>query len=173
MTRRSAALLFSGVLAGSFRMAAQGNRKSPHETKSLALGDDKIEIAYGRPSLKGRPLSKMTQAGEVWRLGADEATKIVVSAPTELGSIKLAAGSYSLFAITGADKWTLIVNKTADQWGAFNYEKAQDLGRFDMPVEKAPPTEQFTIEMKKQGGNNATLTFTWGDQSASTTLKAG
>ena len=150
-------------------------RKSPHETVSVDLGGQKVEITYGRPYLKGREMAGLTPDGKVWRLGADEATKITVSAPVTISSgLKLAAGSYSLFAITGPEKWTMIVDKVADQWGAFKYEESQDLGRFDLPVQKpASPVEQFTIALKKQTGDAATITFAWGTQLVSTSIKAG
>ncbi len=123
--------------------------------------------------LKGREASKVEPYGKVWRLGADEATKITVTAPTKIGSsLELAPGSYSLFAITGPAKWTLIVNKLADQWGAFSYDEAQDLGRIDLPVTKpAAQVEEFTISLTKQSADTATLSMAWGNDSASTTLK--
>ena len=68
--------------------------------------------------------------------------------------------------------WTIIVNKTADQWGAFSYDQSKDIGRFDLPVQKpSSPVEEFTISLDKQPGNTVNLTFAWGDQMVSTTLK--
>jgi Protein of unknown function (DUF2911) len=156
-------------------VAQAQKRASPHETVSLDLGGDKITITYGRPYLKGRQVGEQVAPfNEVWRLGADEATKITVTARTKIGdSLELAPGSYALFAIPQPDKWTIIVNKVADQWGAFKYDQSQDLGRFDVKVTPpSSPVEQFTISMAKQGSNTATLTFGWGKASVSTTLKA-
>ena len=175
MTRRCA--LFLPMLAACSRSAVafQGERKriSPHETASVDLNGKTITITYGRPSLKGRPLRQLAPAGEVWRLGADEATKITVTAPTQIGSaLRLQPGSYSLFAITGPQKWTLIVNKTADQWGAFSYDQAQDLGRIDLAVIKtASPVEEFTISFIKKSGDSAELRMAWGSESVSTMVK--
>ncbi len=177
MTRRSVlflpALLPLAHLASAFQ--GNGKRVSPHETVSVDLSGKTISITYGRPYLKGRDASKVEPYGKVWRLGADEATKITVSAPTKIGPLlQLAPGSYSLFAITGPEKWTLIVNKVAEQWGAFSYEESQDLGRIDLPVEKtASPVEQFTITLTKQSADTAKLSLAWGNQSVSTTLRVG
>ncbi|MDQ2776147.1 MAG: DUF2911 domain-containing protein [Acidobacteriota bacterium] len=177
MTRRtvfkfSAAALPFAQYALAFQNKAE--RVSPHETVSADLGGDKVEITYGRPYLKARTVGKeVAPFGKVWRLGADEASKITVSAEMQFGELKLAAGSYSLFAIPGTDKWTLIVDKVADQWGAFKYEQSQDLGRFDVPVQKlSTPVEEFTISVGQQSGKTAKLTFAWGNESVSTTLKS-
>lgn len=171
MTRRLA-LLFPTLIYFSkdaFVFEEPKKRLSPHQTVSGDWGGKTITITYGRPYLKGRTLQRMTASGEVWRLGADEATKITVSAKTRLGStLELAPGSYAMFAITGPEKWTLIINKTADQWGAFNYDQSQDLGRFDVPVRKASsPVEQFTIALDKKSDSTGEMTLAWGDQAVS------
>ena len=171
MTRRFA--LFLPALIPSIKSASAfeepKKRLSPHDTVSGDWGGKTVTITYGRPYLKGRPLQRMTANGEVWRLGADEATKITVNAKTKLGSgPELAPGSYALFAITGPEKWTLIINKTADQWGAFNYDRSQDLGRFDVPVHKtSSAVEQFTISFDKKSDSTGSLVLAWGNQSVS------
>ena len=152
----------------------KANRASPHETVSVDVDAKKITISYGRPYLKGREVgNEVAPYGQVWRLGADEATKITIPSPMTLGgSIQLAPGSYSLFAVPQADKWTLIVNKVADQWGAFKYQKSEDVGRVDLPTKLlSTPVEQFTITLDKQSSNTATLTLAWGKTSVSTELR--
>ena len=152
----------------------QGKRASPHETVSIDLDGKTITISYGRPYLKGRQVGKeVAPYGEVWRLGADEATKITVTAYTTIpNAFELLPGSYALFAIPNPDKWTMIVNKIADQWGAFSYKQSEDLGRFHLKVkELSTPVEQFTITLKKQASNVAELNLAWGKASVSTTLK--
>lgn len=179
MTRRSA-LIFSALLpllacAQAACAQAQGKRLSPHETVSVELKGDKITITYGRPYLKGRKVGEQVAPyGQVWRLGADEATKLTVAVKTRIGdALDLEPGSYSLFAIPNAGKWTVIVNKVAEQWGAFSYKQSDDLGRFDVPVKPASsPLEQFTISLTKESDTTATLAFAWGDASVSTKVKS-
>ena len=147
-------------------------RLSPHESASVDLGGQQVTITYGRPYLKGRTVGDaIAPFGQVWRLGADEATKITVPVTIKFGTLQLPAGNYSLFALTNADKWTMIVNKVADQWGAFDYDPSKDLGRFDLPVKKlSSPVEQFTISIDKQSEKAAKVTLVWGRESVSTTL---
>jgi hypothetical protein len=171
MTRRIAIQVLSAIPVTRYAIAFQQGRISPHETVSVDLQGKQISITYGRPSLKGRQFGQeVAPYGQVWRLGADEATKLTVPSSTKVqGGPELAAGSYSLWAIPGPDKWTLIVNKQADVWGT-RYNQSQDLARFDLPVEKTSPVEQFTITLNKKSANSAEVSFAWGPQRVSTTL---
>lgn len=140
----------------------------------MDLNGKTLSISYGRPSLKGRKmLGGQNPYGQVWRLGADEATKLTVNSKTAIsGAFDLQPGSYSLFAIPYPDHWTMIVNKVADQWGAFTYDSSKDVGRFDLKVKHlTTPVEEFTIQLTRQGSNEIQATFSWGDASVSTTFQ--
>ena len=167
---------FASCLSAAPLGVAPEDRKrvSPHETVSEDLGGKKLTITYGRPSLKGRKmLGGQDPYGKVWRLGADEATKLTVTSRTmTAGDFALEPGSYGLFAIPYANRWTMIVNKVADQWGAFTYDKAQDVGRFDLNVKRlTAPVEEFTITLAKAASNEVMATFAWGSASVATHFK--
>ena len=109
--------------------------------------------------------------GQVWRLGADEATKLTTDTDITINDLKVPKGSYALFTIPAKDHWTLIVDKKADQWGAFSYDPSQDLGRTQMRVNELPkPVEQFIIALKQTSPGIATLSFTWENTEASTKI---
>ena len=171
MTRRTAVSVLSAIPLTRYANAFQGDRISPHETVSADLNGKQISITYGRPSLKNRQFGKeVAPFGEVWRLGADEATKLTVPSSTKVqGGPELAAGSYSLWAITGPDKWTMIVNKKADVWGT-RYDQSLDLARFDLPVKKTGQVEEFTITLTKKSDKSAEVSFAWGTEMVNTTL---
>ena len=176
MTRRLVLAVGASLPLVKLAFGHQESKKrlSPHETASIDLGGKPVTITYGRPYLKGRKVGgQVAPFGKVWRLGADEATKITVPAKATIGSgLALEPGSYALFAITSEQKWTMVVNKVADQWGAFDYDQSKDLGRFELPVEKlSAPVEEFTISLEKQGSGAAKITFAWGGESVSTTLQ--
>lgn len=171
MTRRTAILLSSTLTVTRFAAAFQEKRLSPHETASVDLNGKQITITYGRPYLKHRQFGKdVAPNGEVWRLGADEATKLTLPSAAKIqGGPELKAGSYSLWAIPGPDKWTMIVNKQADVWGT-NYDQSQDVGRFDLPVHKTSSVEEFTISLTKQSANSAEVSFAWGTEKVAATI---
>ena len=167
------AMVCATVLVGvAFTQEA---RKSPHETVSVTLNGKNISISYGRPYLHGRKAigGSLVPYGEVWRTGADEATKLTTDADLTIGNLKVPKGSYALFTVPGKDHWSLVVNKTANQWGAFKYDESQDLGRTELKLQSlSSPVEQFTIELTKKSENEATLALSWENIKASTTIRS-
>ena len=104
---------------------------SPACTIKQRVGLTDIEIAYSRPGVKDRVIfGGIVPYGAVWRTGANNATKITFSAPVKLNGTDIPAGTYALFTIPGADEWTIIINKGAAQWGAFQYDEKADVARF-------------------------------------------
>jgi hypothetical protein len=171
MQRVCLAFSLCALLLGS--ALAQEQRASPHATVELMLGGKKVTISYGRPSMKGRKIvGGLVPYGEVWRTGADEATKLTTEADLMIGTLLVPKGSYALFTLPTAQGWKLIVNKKSDQWGAFNYSAQDDLGRVDMKVGKtAKPVEQFTMSLTKAGAGGL-LKLEWENTSASVAIKA-
>src|SRR5215813_3938232 len=90
----------------------------------------------------------MAPNGHVWRAGANEATKFTVSDDVLVNGQKLAAGAYSLHIIPGKDEFTIIFNKTADQWGSFRYDAKQDALRVRAkPVWLKDSQEQLSFDI--------------------------
>jgi hypothetical protein len=152
---------------------AQAPRKSPHESTFIEVGGHKITITYGRPYMNKRTIfGGLVPYNEVWRTGADEATTLRTDVDLDINGLKVPKGVYALFTIPKENAWTLIVNKTAKQWGAFSYKEATDLGRTDMTVSKADsPVEQFTISLTPEGSSGATLKMAWEKTVASVPIK--
>ena len=96
----------------------------------------------------------MEKWGEVWRLGADEATEITFDKDCMFGGKHIAAGTYTMFAKLDKKDWTIILNSKIGQWGAFSYEKVkdQDVLQTTVPVNHIDNVvEQFTISIKPKG----------------------
>ena len=148
---------------------AWAQRKSPHESSSGVIAGKKITVEYGRPYKKGRKIfGGLEPLGKVWRTGADEATTLTTEADLMVGEIHVPAGTYSLFTIPDDGKWTLVLNKTAKQWGAFDYDESKDLGRTAMKVSSVDaPLEQLTITIEPTSGKNGVLKVAW-DQTVAT-----
>jgi hypothetical protein len=122
-------------------------RPSPLAISSIRYKDNYIKITYSQPQKKNRQVfGQLVPYGQVWRTGANEATEITTTTPIQIDSFKLPAGTYSLFSIPQKDKWTIIINADVGLWGAYNYNAAKDVWRFDVPVQ---PTDKlydpFTI----------------------------
>ena len=96
---------------------------------SYRVSDKAVRITYSRPQLKGRALTDLCPAGEVWRTGANEAPEITFYKDVTFGGKQVKAGTYSLFTIPGGDQWTVILNKNLNQWGAYSYDEGADVAR--------------------------------------------
>jgi len=100
--------------------------------------------------------------GHVWRAGANEATKFTVADDVLVNGQKLPAGSYSLHMIPGRDEWTIIFNKTADQWGSYNYDAKQDALRVKAkPAWVAESQELLGYEIPAGTANSARVVLRW------------
>jgi hypothetical protein len=136
---------------------------SPAGTVKQRVGTTDIDVAYSRPGVKGRAIfGGLVPYDEVWRTGANSATKISFSTPVKFGGAEVPAGTYGLFAIPDKDEWTVILNKVAKQWGAYEYDPKEDVVRVKVkPVTLAAPVETFTIDVSDIGTHTATLDLTW------------
>jgi len=170
-TAIAAASIAALAFAATGHAEDKDKRKSPHADVTANLAGKKITVSYGRPYVKARAIfGGLVPWGEVWRTGADEATTFTTEADVVIGGLKVPKGEYSLFTVPTEKQWTLVLNKTAKQWGAFKYDAAQDLGRAPMTVASLPKSvEQFTIEIVP-AGKQLTLKLSWDKTSASVAI---
>ena len=144
---------------------AQDNKApaSPPATASAKITSGAtIKIDYSQPSVKGRTIGKDLEPlpGKVWRTGANKATVFETDKDIKVEGQDLPAGKYGLFTIAGDDEWTIIFNKTWEQWGAFKYDESKDALRVKVKPAKAPAfAEKFTINVDESGK----VSLLWGD----------
>jgi hypothetical protein len=157
------AILLAGI---SFKSNAQAPRipeASPMQTIIQDFGLGKITITYSRPSVKGRVIfGGINPYGQVWRTGANAATTISFTENVIVEGHSVPAGTYSLFTIPDKNEWTVILNKTAKQWGAYSYKQADDLLRFKVkPTYRAEKRESFTIQFADETTHSSDLHLVW------------
>ena len=165
---RFTALLFSAFVLFALSANAQDDKSKrpspPAEVSGTVEGTD-ITIDYSRPSVKGRTVfGEMEPYGKVWRTGANEATTFEVTTDVEIEGKPLPAGKYALFTIPTEGDWTVIFNKTPEQWGAYDYDEAEDALRVEVTPDKTDePTEQLTFEI----GDDGKVTMMWANTAVS------
>lgn len=94
-------------------------------------------VVYSRPQRAGRTIfGGLVKNGEVWRLGANEATEIEFFRSVRIGGKKIKAGRYTLYAIVNDNSWTLILNRETDTWGSFKYDMKKDIVRAEVTMQK-------------------------------------
>ncbi|MEO6134060.1 MAG: DUF2911 domain-containing protein [Ginsengibacter sp.] len=122
-----------------------------------------MRVVYSRPHREGRKIfGELQPYGEVWRLGANEATEIEFFRDIKINNQKIKKGRYTLYAIPFPDKWTMIINKETDTWGSFGYNASKDILRMNLPVATSGPVENMTIVFEKNA-KGAELTMSWED----------
>ncbi|MCR6656306.1 MAG: DUF2911 domain-containing protein [Opitutus sp.] len=136
---------------------------SPTAVIKQRAGLTDFEITYARPSAKGRAIfGGLVPYGEVWRTGANFATKISFNTPVKFEGKEIAAGTYELFTIPGRDEWTVILHKDKGEWGAYAYDAKDDVARVTVkPVALSQAVETFTIGFDALRDESATLTIAW------------
>lgn len=136
---------------------------SPSSTVKQRVGLTDVEVVYSRPGVKDRKVfGGLVPFGEVWRTGANQATKVTFSTEVKFGGTTVPAGSYGLFSIPGETEWTVILSKVTGQWGSYSYDAKDDVVRVKVaPVKLSEPVETFLIDVNNIRDESATLNLVW------------
>jgi hypothetical protein len=136
---------------------------SPAASFKQRVGLTDVEVEYSRPSMKGRKIyGGLVPFGEVWRTGANTATKLTFSADVKLEGTAVPAGSYALYTIPGEGEWTIILSKVTGQWGSYSYAEKDDLLRAKVkPMALKDAVETMTISVEEVRDDQAKLVITW------------
>lgn len=138
-------------------------RVSPNAVVSQTIGTTKVTITYGRPAVRDRLIfGELVPFGEIWRTGANEATTIAFSDDVLVEGEPVDTGVYSLFTIPEEDgPWTLVLNDIAEQWGAYDYQIAEDVIRVEIDAEEAPFMEQMMFYFEDVQEDAGTAVLHW------------
>jgi hypothetical protein len=164
-------LLFVFSLFACSQMGSQdkSKRPSPPASAECKFSDGKtVKIDYSSPRMKGRKIfGDLVPLGQIWRTGANESTTFVADTDVTVGGQNVPAGSYTIFTVPAADKWTLVISKKTGEWGTDYPGEKEDLARIPMSVSKTSgPVENFTIAFDQAGGK-CTLHMDWENTRAS------
>jgi hypothetical protein len=158
-----AAMLIACASQNSYAQMLKVPQLSSTQTIEQELGLGKITLTYSRPNLRGRKIfGNLIQYGTVWRTGANAATLIKFTDDVTIEGNKVPAGEYGLFSIPDKDGWTIILNKTAHQWGAYTYKQSDDFLRFKVKnTTLASPLETLTIQFNNVDQTKCELELKW------------
>lgn len=162
-----AAMLVACVSQNSYAQLLKTPQLSSTQTIVQDLGLGQITLTYSRPNVKGRKvLGNLVPYGEVWRTGANAATVIKFTDDVTIDGNKVPAGEYGLFSIPGPDEWTIILNKTSHQWGAYTYKQADDFLRFKVKNGKLTvPVETLVMDFTNVDQTKCELEMKWENSS--------
>jgi hypothetical protein len=169
-------ILFAAFLAVTSPVLSSGSSAQPNQDPAIEfpqaspaasfkqrIGLTDVEVEYSRPGVKGRKIyGDLVPFGEVWRTGANTATKVTFSGDVKFEGTAVPAGSYALFTIPGEAEWTIILSKVTGQWGSYSYAEKDDLLRAKVkPIALKDPVETMSISVEEVRDDSARLAITW------------
>jgi len=158
-----AAALLACASLNTYSQALKVPQLSSEQTIEQELGLGKITLTYSRPNVRGRKIfGNLAPYGVVWRTGANAATLIKFTDDVTIEGNKVPAGEYGLFSIPDKNEWTVVLNKTAHQWGAYTYKQADDLLRFKVKtINHTDPLETMTMQFNSVDQTKCELEIKW------------
>lgn len=138
---------------------------SPRDSVSSSLGNARVRIAYGRPSLRGRDVFAHGVLGDsIWRTGANESTEFSTDQDLRVSGAVLPAGRYTLWTrvAPGNSAYALVFSA---QRGAdcLSYRRQDDV--LEIPLHAAgtaKPLERLTIAIEPQSDGESQFVLRWG-----------
>ncbi|WP_436514589.1 DUF2911 domain-containing protein [Ekhidna sp. To15] len=177
-----AILLSTVLIGGSCISTAQdvGGKTlvSQSRTTTANIGNCDIVIKYHSPSVNGRkifggivPFDFVVDGVEYpWRAGSNQRTTIDFSKPVEIEGQKLDSGSYGFLVLVSEKEWTLIFS-SGKSWGAFNYDKSNDVIRVPVKTKKVPFQEWPSYEFVNPGTEAVDIQLRWEETAVSFSVK--
>jgi DUF2911 family protein len=163
-TAVAAALAAAVALAAAAPASAQQPAIPRSQLGSVmqSVAGTEIEIVYRRPVARGRELfGALVPFGRVWTPSADSAARITLSRDVEVNGQTLAAGSYSIWAIPGADVWTVIFNSVAQVFH-LSYPSGRDVLRLEAVPTTGEHVETLTFAVPLADADSAEVQLRWG-----------
>lgn len=155
--------LIASLATTSFAQGLKLPALSPTAKITQSFSVTEMSIEYSRPSMRDRKIfGGLVAFGEVWRTGANAATKVTFGEDVTIGGTDVKAGSYALYTIPGATEWEIILNKGIGNWGTGGYSTDDDVARFKVkPTKINNATETFTITIDDITFNSCEITLKW------------
>jgi len=156
----AAGLLFAAPAA---RADLDLPRPSPFAKVWQVVDLTEIAVDYSSPGVKGRKIwGGLVPYDQMWRAGANTATKVTFNKDVTFADKKVPAGTYAFFVIPGKTTWTVILNKKADQAGTGrDYKAEDDLLRVTLHPKAAPFRERLADLVTDFTDDKAQLALEW------------
>lgn len=158
-------ILFAAGLAAFVPAAAQTldvPAPSPLAKVEQRVGITDFAIEYSSPGVKGRAIwGGLVPYDELWRTGANAATKLTASRDFSFGGQKVPAGTYAVFTIPGKASWTVILNKNTKLNGTNGYDTKEDAARVTVTPETVPARERMTFLFSDTTDEGTRLDLEW------------
>ncbi|PHN07262.1 DUF2911 domain-containing protein [Flavilitoribacter nigricans] len=146
---------------------------SPGSKLMQTVGLTDVTVEYSRPAVKERNIfaaDGLVPFGEIWRTGANSATKITFSDDVKVGEKDLKAGAYAILSKPNAASWeVMFFPYEGGNWGSY-VEKEPAATVEAKTMKTGHKIENFTIMIDGITTDAANLIFAWDNTAASVPL---
>lgn len=169
-------MLCLAVIGMTFSVNAQIQtpQPSPFSKMEQVVGLTDVTVEYSRPNMRGRTIfGDLIPYGEVWRLGANQNTKIMFSTDVTVDGKTLKAGTYALYAIPNEKSWEVIFYTDSNNWGTpEKWDESKVAAKVTAETYPLPmKIETFTMSFDDLSSGGATLGIMWSDVYVGVTFK--
>ncbi|WP_257455267.1 DUF2911 domain-containing protein [Archangium lipolyticum] len=136
---------------------------SPSAKVVQSVGLTEISVDYSSPAVKGRKVwGALVPFDQVWRTGANAATKITFSRDVTFGGKPVPAGTYSIVSVPTQKEWTVVLNKELGLFGGGkSYDAKDDVVRVTATPTEIPHRERLTFLFSNTTDDQTSLDFEW------------
>jgi hypothetical protein len=135
---------------------------SPKATFTQTVGVTDVTIEYSSPGVKGRNIwGELVPYDELWRAGANQATKVTFSRDVSISGTNVPKGSYSLLMLPVQNgEWTVIFNKNPVA-STSAYKQEEDIVRVRVRPETVPHRERLLYLVSDFTENSGNIDMEW------------
>lgn len=138
---------------------------SPASMVMQNIGYTEVKVEYSSPAVRGRRIwGEVVAYDQLWRTGANQATRITFSEDVKINNKAVPKGEYSIFTIPSRKgDWTIILNKETKLWGTGAYDQTKDQLRFTATpkiVDNSLDRLAFYVA-SGPNGKKGTVTLAW------------
>ena len=148
-------------------------KASPFARIEQEVGLTKVTVEYSRPAARGRTLfgtqsngnPGLVPYGRIWRVGANESTKVNFDSDVYIQENLLPKGTYALYAFPEEESWEIVFHKNTSHWGDGRtaYDAKEDALRIKaIPIHTLRFQENFLIFFDELSHEGAKLILSWG-----------
>jgi len=137
--------------------------EAPIRIASTRIGDKYLKIVYGSPVTDNADvIGSDVPYGDVWAPGEGPVAEFTVTAATMVAGSHIEAGTYALYIIPEAARWTFVFNNRLGLSTSDAYDAAGDVLRAQVPARRTTRHhEALTFELEA-GEHAAGLLVKWG-----------
>lgn len=148
---------------------------SPGSKLMQTVGLTEVTVEYSRPAMKGRTIfaaDGLVPFGELWRTGANSATKVTFSDDVKVGGQELKAGAYAILTKPSAAAWQVMFYAYENANFGTYLEKEAAATVEAKTMKTGHKIENFSIMIDNITSDAADIIFAWDQTAAIVPLKA-